>query len=238
MKVSVFVFVCAFVGILCDADISFIQPCHSYDCACLKSSAQQALPYIAAGIPELGMGTLDPMNVAHVATNQQGLDIDFRNTVVKGLRHCLVLDLAMQQGHISIDLQCSVVLTGDYSLNGNLMDFQIDGNGPYDIIIRDIVVQVVLDTDLREEGGDTYLNIRNWSHSAHVLTNVKFHFENLLPGNKRLAKTVAHLANSNWRVIFDEMAPPIVKAIVARIVKETSKLFDNVPLNKLSLDYE
>ncbi|CAG4993353.1 unnamed protein product [Colias eurytheme] len=237
MKVSVFVFVCAFIC-TCYADLSFIHPCHSYDSVCLKASAQQAVPFIAAGVPELGMDTLDPMSVPHVASHQAGLNIDFRNTVVKGLRHCLVLDLEQESGRITINLQCSVVLTGDYTLNGNLMDFKIDGNGPYMIIIHDIVVKVVLHTALRSEGGNTYLTVRNWSHSAHVLTNVNFHFENLLPGNHRLAHTVADLANSNWREIFDEMAPPIVKAIVTKIVRETTKLFNQVPLNELSLDFQ
>lgn len=68
----------------------FIKPCHDSDSACLKSSAQAAIPAVAAGVPALGISVLDPMHVERVSTSQAGLDMDFRNTLVKGLKNCKV----------------------------------------------------------------------------------------------------------------------------------------------------
>lgn len=71
----------------------FIRPCYSSDAVCLRESTQDALPVIAAGVPSLGMQTLDPMTLERVVANQAGLHMDFRNTVVKGLRNCQVLNV-------------------------------------------------------------------------------------------------------------------------------------------------
>lgn len=46
---------------------------------------------------------------------------------------------------------------------------------------------------------------------------------------------IHQVANDRWKEIFQEVAPPIVSAIVEKIVGETTKLFDNVPENQLSL---
>ncbi|CAK1555060.1 unnamed protein product [Leptosia nina] len=244
MKAGVFiaVLVCACAKMVRSDSVPFITPCYAKDRACLRSSAQRALPAIAAGLPGLGVRSLDPMLVERVLASQAGLSMDFTNTTVRGLRHCRVLDVQMRDvgrrrgREMSVELQCSVVLEGDYHLDGRLLLFPIQGKGPYKIIIRDIVVKVTLDTGERVADGHHYWTVLGWKHSAHVLTNVHYRFDNLFNGDKGLAQTVTRFANSNWRNIFNELSPPIVKAIVAKIVRETSKLFDRVPIRELSLD--
>lgn len=71
----------------------FITPCHATDSACMKASAQKAVPILAAGVPSLGINVMDPMHVDRVATTQAGLEMDFKNTIVRGLRHCHVEDI-------------------------------------------------------------------------------------------------------------------------------------------------
>lgn len=213
-----------------------ITPCHPTDLICLKTSAQQAVPLLAAGIPSLGMETLDPMNVDEVKASQAGLNMDFKNTVVRGLRHCHVLDLKRLGHRTTIDLKCSATLIGDYKLNGKLLLLPIEGEGKYKIQIRDIVVKVDLKLGERVSNGKSYWTVKDWKHTADVLGGVVFQFQNLFNGNKKLADPVIEFANSNWRDIFREVAPPIVKAIVSRIVTETSKLFDKVPISELALE--
>ncbi|CAH0719777.1 unnamed protein product, partial [Brenthis ino] len=215
---------------------NFIQPCHAQDSTCLKLSAQNALPVVAAGIPSLGMNTLDPMVVDRVVASQAGLNMDFNNTIVKGLRHCHVLELRRIGSKTSLSLKCSVVLVGDYKLDGELLMVPIQGKGKYKIQIRDIVVKVEFKVGERESAGERYWTVPSWTHTADVLGGVAFNFQNLFNGRKDYAEPVLHFANTHWHDIFHEVAPPIVKAVVSRIVAETTKLFDKVPIRELALE--
>ncbi|XP_045523355.1 protein takeout-like isoform X2 [Pieris brassicae] len=179
---------------------------------------------------------MDPMYLEHVSASQAGLIMEFNNTQVRGLRHCRVLDLQRAGPRMTVQLQCSVVLTGYYVLSGKLLIFPIQGSGPYKITIRDIVVKVSLETVERKKGSERYWSVVSWKHTAHVLTSVGYHFQNLFNGDEALARPVTHFANKNWRDIFTEVSPPIVSAIVGRIVQQTAHLFDKVPLTQLSLE--
>nr|XP_032516544.1 uncharacterized protein LOC116769529 [Danaus plexippus plexippus] len=195
----------------------FIKPCHRNDRACLKLSAQAAVPILAKGIPSLGMKPLDPMDMEEVKANRAGLMMHFTNTKVLGLKHCKVLDLVRATDSTTITLKCSVALKGSYSLGGKLLIVDISGVGPYTIFIHDIVVKVKLNVGEREEQGKRYWTINSWKHSADVTGQVRFNFHNLFNGNVALAKQILDYANQNWHTIFEEVSPPIVTAIVSQI---------------------
>nr|ACF39402.1 takeout-like protein 2 [Epiphyas postvittana] len=215
----------------------FITPCRQADSACHLSSANRAAPILAAGVPQLGLASLDPMRVGRVASNQAGLDLEMTDTTVKGLGKCVVLNVRRTGKKTSLELKCPTVLvTGDYKLGGKLLILPIEGNGKYKIKIRDIIVKIQYETAEEERGGEKYWRVINWKHTTDVQTNVQYQFQNLFNGNKQAADSIHQFANSNWKEIYHEVAPPVVKAIIGNVVKEIEKLFQKVPINQLSLD--
>ncbi|GBP69864.1 Juvenile hormone-binding protein [Eumeta japonica] len=68
----------------------FITPCQSSDNACIVASAQAAVEPIAAGIPALGIQPLDPMHIDKIVGNQGGLELQFLDTIVTGLKGCKI----------------------------------------------------------------------------------------------------------------------------------------------------
>ncbi|CAH0682926.1 unnamed protein product [Spodoptera exigua] len=230
MKGLVVIFVICVLGV---AQGGFITPCKQEDTACLKASAQAALPLLAAGVPEMGISVMDPMHVDQVKTVEAGLAMDFRNTYVKGLKNCKVLKLTRHPHRTDLDLKCSVTMDGDYTLGGKLLIMPIEGSGKYTIKIRGIVVKIQLNVEEKTRDGDKYWVVDSWKHVANVEKGVHFKFRNLFNGNRQLSDAIHEFANQNWQDIFQEVAPPIVKAIVAKIVAETTKLFDHVPIKDL-----
>ncbi|CAG5054610.1 unnamed protein product [Parnassius apollo] len=214
----------------------FITPCYSSDTECLKQSTQRALPVIAAGVTSLGMQSLDPMTLELVSASQSGLEMEFKNTVVKGLRNCEVMHVKRYTQRTRLDLKCSVTLIGDYTLGGYLLIMPIEGHGRYKIKIRDIVVKIDLKFTEREANGQRYWLLDSYRHAADVRTRVQFQFQNLFGGNRLLSDNIHEYANNNWREIFKEMSPPIVSDIVSKISDEIRKLFDAVPISDMSLD--
>ncbi|CAH2252414.1 jg2019 [Pararge aegeria aegeria] len=136
----------------------------------------------------------------------------------------------------SLTLSCHVELVGDYSLGGKLLMLPIQGQGRYKIRLQEIQVTVTMQVGERVAGGERYWTVRSWQHNADATQRVLYQFQNLFQGNKDMSDAVHKFANENWHRIFQEVAPPIVKAIITQIVAEITKLFERVPIRQLALD--
>lgn len=213
--------------------VPFIEPCREGDSQCLVRSAKKALPTMSAGVPALGISPLDPLHLGKVHTNNAGLLMEFRNTIIKGLRNSEVLKLERHGKHLELTLKSSLVMAGDYTMSGKLLIMPIEGDGKYRIRIRDMVTKVTFEFGERGVGADAHWTVASWKHSFSVESGADFKFQNLFKGNKQLSEALHQFANSNWREIFQEVAPPMVEKTVGVIVQEITKLFEKVPIREL-----
>ncbi|KAJ2951300.1 hypothetical protein O0L34_g5703 [Tuta absoluta] len=226
----------AAVEVIGASQVPFITPCHAKDFACMKTSAQKAVPVMAAGVPAIGVKPLDPMRIELVKADQAGLKLEFRKTTVKGLRNCVVTSMKQRNVTQTLEIKCSLVLVGEYTIGGKLLILPVEGDGKYKINVRDLLVKVTYDLNGRTADSNKYWSLTNWSLASELKGGAKFQFQNLFNGNKQLSDSVHDFANSSSKEIFAEVAPPIVKAIVGRIVDEVKKLFDKVPVSDLTLN--
>ncbi|XP_021192609.3 circadian clock-controlled protein daywake [Helicoverpa armigera] len=234
-KLTYFCFLAVILGAN-SASAPFITPCKAGDNACYVASAQAAVPFIAVGIPELGIKSLDPMEFDVIKGDQGGLSLTFKDTAVTGMKGCNVDGVKhdLTKGKQSVTIRCTVELNGNYKLDGQLLVLPIKGEGKYKINIRDIVIKA--STALSTVDGDDgkkHWNIDNWHFTHQTKTGATFKFENLFNGNKVLAGPVEDFVNTNWREVMHEIAPPIVHAIVARVVEAVSALYKAVPAEEL-----
>ncbi|KAG7299236.1 hypothetical protein JYU34_017794 [Plutella xylostella] len=220
------------------ASAPFIQQCKTDDNACLLASANAAVPFIAPGIPELQISSLDPLLLPLVEGDQNGLKLTFKDTTVTGMKGCAVdaIKHDVKKGKLAATIRCSVVLRGDYKMSGRMLVLPISGEGKHVIKIRDIIIKAYADfVTAPGADGKPHWHITDWHHTFTVKTNTHFKFENLFNGNKLLAEPVAQFANSNWRSVMQELGPPVVHAIVSRTVDSVEALFKAVPADELAL---
>ncbi|XP_075975632.1 protein takeout-like [Anticarsia gemmatalis] len=228
----------AFVVASQAAEAPFIKPCKSGDNPCIVASAQAAVPFIAPGIPELGIKSLDPMEFDVIKGDQGGLSLTFRDTTVTGMKGCTVEAVKhdLNKGKQSVTIRCSVDLKGQYALGGQLLVLPISGEGKYHITIQDIIIKAsakVVTVD--GEDGEKHWHVDTWQYSSTVRTNAKFEFDNLFNGNKILSDPLHSFVNANWKDVMNEIAPPIVKAIVTRVIDAVKALYKAVPAKYLEI---
>ncbi|KOB68703.1 DUF233 protein [Operophtera brumata] len=115
----------------------FITPCKSGDNDCAIQSAQAAVPIVAPGIPELGIKPLDPLPLRLVKGDSAGLQLTLKDSLVKGMRGCKVEGIRhdLTKKKQSLTIKCTVQLTGDYKLDGQILVLPIRGEGKYVIDI-------------------------------------------------------------------------------------------------------
>ncbi|XP_045499312.1 circadian clock-controlled protein daywake-like [Colias croceus] len=216
----------------------FIKPCKNGDSACVLASAKAAVPFFLSGVPELGISPMDPMHIDVIKSDQGGLQLLFKDTIMTGIKSCsfetVKHDLVKMKQIIT--MKCNLKLKGNYKLSGQLLILPVQGNGEYSINIRDIVIKVVSElTTVTGADGKPHWHIKKWKDSYNVQTGASFAFENLFNGNNALAQPVLEFANSNWKDVMQEIAPPIVHAILERIVAGVEALYKAVPAEELNL---
>ncbi|XP_068633993.1 circadian clock-controlled protein daywake-like [Battus philenor] len=218
------------------ASAPFIKPCKDGDGACVLASSQAAIPVVAQGIPELGVKSLDPLHVPLITSDQGSLKLTFKDTVLTGLKGCKIDSVKHDRikGRQTLVFHCNMVLEGDYVLDGQLLILPVQGKGKYKIDIRDIMIKTVTDFKT-EQGADgkAHWKITKWRDSFQVKSGVTFEFENLFNGNKVLADPVIEFANSNWKDVMQEIAPPIVHTIITEVVNVVDTLYKAVPAEEL-----
>ncbi|XP_050348730.1 circadian clock-controlled protein daywake-like [Nymphalis io] len=215
---------------------SFIKPCKLEDSSCIVSSAKLAIPVFVKGEPNLGIEPMDPMQLALIKSDQGGLKIIFKDTTLNGLKDCSIenikFDTSKMQQHVA--LKCNLLLTGHYNIDGQLLIFTAQGDGKFMIDIRDIFLKAIIDiSTVNGKDAKPHWHISKWSYTFEVLTGATFNFENLFNGNKVLAQQLLDFVNTSWKEVMREIAPPIVDAIVAKVMNGVEAMYKAEPIDQL-----
>ncbi|XP_026754230.1 circadian clock-controlled protein daywake-like [Galleria mellonella] len=236
-----FSYIICFFSVIISANCAlapFITPCHTQNDTCTLAAAQAALPYVAAGLPELGVKPLDPLHIPVIKSDQGGLTLTFTDTVITGLKNCKIDGIRhdITKPKQSVVIRCSINQAGNYKLNGRLIVLPVEGEGKYNIDIRDIVIKVTSEMSMVPgEDGKLHWHVNKWKHAYQVKTGAHFQFDNLFNGNKVLAEPVEMFMNTNWSDVMQEVAPPVVYSIVAAVMDTLEALYKIVPADELAL---
>lgn len=60
---------------------------------CLREEIEKILPYFAKGIPELGVASIDPVDLKDILIDGSGLELKFTNAKLHGLSKTILSDL-------------------------------------------------------------------------------------------------------------------------------------------------
>ncbi|KAJ8716746.1 hypothetical protein PYW07_003373 [Mythimna separata] len=214
----------------------FIQKCKAEDSKCLKETAQNAIPIFANGIPELGVQKLDPFTMKSLDASTPGLKLKLWDITGTGLKDCVAKKVQRDEGKskITVKLQCSVDFKGKYDMSGQLLVLPIQGNGNAHVVLNKVVI--LADVDLSDnigKDGEKHWTIKSWKHSYDLKDKSTIELENLFNGNEVLGRAARELIASSSNEIVKEVGPPIVKAIIAKIIENIENFFKHVPASEL-----
>ncbi|XP_028179380.1 uncharacterized protein LOC114366650, partial [Ostrinia furnacalis] len=100
-------------------------------------------------------------------------------------------------------------------------------------------ILISIEADLADKvgkDGKTYWNVKRFSHTYELQDKADVEFENLFSGNDVLGLSASQVIANSGNEIVLEVGPPVVKALVTRVVVNIKKFFSNVPVEDLSLD--
>ncbi|XP_052755612.1 protein takeout-like [Galleria mellonella] len=218
--------------------VPFITPCRNGNHTCTLASARAALPYIAAGQPELDLKPLDPLHIPIINITQGPLQLTLTDNVITGLKDCKINDIRLDTTKLEqlIVILCTTEETGNYKASGQLVLLPVEGEGKYNIKTRDMIFKVTTEiTTVPGDDGKLHWHVNKWKHTYQVKTGAHFQFDNLFNGNEVLAEPIHTFLNTNWKDVMEELAPPVIHSILEAIVNSIKAFLKAVPIDELVL---
>ncbi|XP_063374598.1 circadian clock-controlled protein daywake-like [Cydia amplana] len=220
---------------------SYIKQCSYNDAefaSCVKQQVVLSLPQFTKGIPELGVPSIDPIDLDDIIIDGNGLKLSLRKAQMHGLSTVHVTDLKVNLKDESFTLKfvANMSVSGVYNIDGRILVLPIKGDGDCLILVDNTEVEI--SSKLTPVKGKTGEHLKlvtpNYKYQIEKTT---FQFKNLFNGNKELSDSMHQFANANWKQLMDDLAPPVIKQIVRTGVKAINKFFNKVTAQQLINDY-
>ncbi|XP_064292200.1 uncharacterized protein LOC128672169 [Plodia interpunctella] len=218
--------------------VPFIQKCKAEDSICIKKSTQDAIPVFAKGLPELGVETMDPLIIKHIDASSPSLKLLVNDVTVTGLKNCVTKKMQRDTARswLTVKIQCTAQLEGDYEMKGNLLILPIEGKGKVHVAIRKVLINIEGELGEKNKSGGKYWFIKSWKSNFELKDKSDLEFENLFNGNEVLGRAAGELIRSSANDIIYEIGPTVVNGIITKIVDNIQQFFSQVPVNDLALD--
>ncbi|KAH8388792.1 hypothetical protein KR200_004360 [Drosophila serrata] len=219
--------------------------CKVEDETCFVAQAQAFLKAFKLGIPELQVGSLEPLNLGTVRVESGGHSesvsfkllltqaklYDLANKgVVKSLKGFVKdptfgkpLKLVMV-----IDVP-QLELRAKYDVNGKLLILPIISKGDVSLKMNDVQVKSrITAMPEKRSDGHTYLSITDYK----VLTKIKsanFNMSNLFNDNVELRESTLKVLNQEWNTLAVDIQPKINEASAIAMKSILQQLWNNIP---------
>ncbi|XP_022828311.1 circadian clock-controlled protein-like [Spodoptera litura] len=218
--------------------VPFIDKCEWKDQACIKKSAQKAIPSFANGLPEYGVKALDPININKVSLEESGLSLTFEEFKVVGLSKVKILSVDRDEAptYIKLELECPIDVTGTYTASGQLLFVPIEGHGPFQVKTNNIYIWVKAAVSTVDgSDGEKHWKIGKFEYTYEAKTKTLLDFKNLFNGDKNKAAPIEKILDENWSELMKLFAKPIISKVIHEIKDDIQSFVKAVPSKDLEV---
>ncbi|XP_068617371.1 uncharacterized protein [Battus philenor] len=215
---------------------SYNKVCKAHDRDCrLASNLQIAFPYIADGIPELGMPPAEPMKFENVTLQHEDFKLVLLNMDVISLKKCKFLDFNQNEveSTFKFTLDCPLKASGKYRFLGKIFIFDVDNEG--DFTIQTDSVKTTFDIKAEETqgtDGKKYWNLLGYNYSFD-LEKIHIGLDNLFSGDIEPNNPFFTFFNKNWSSSSIEIGKPIADISTQYFFEVLQTFFLRVPIDQL-----
>ncbi|XP_045468276.1 uncharacterized protein LOC123676440 [Harmonia axyridis] len=183
--------------------------CHKSDNfnECLKDALEDALGRFAKGFKPLGIKEIDPLTITEFSSENEGFSQFFKNVKIHGGTNTKFRKVRMDWDKLELYIESFTPhseMIGDYSFKGTLISFSIDSAGKFKIVSDNILSEHHIQMERFQKNGKNHIRIVSWK-IKNKPTSLHYSFDNLIPGNEELSKTIMNTMNENALQIYKEL---------------------------------
>lgn len=195
------------------------------------------------GSPALNIVSIDPYRIdfamaTHTAGNTNfNLKSSLKDVDVRGLvEFTKVLRVATKfdkKFGLKTETQTeNLEISGDYTMNGQILVLPIRGIGKTNITLTDVTTLVDIRGDYIMKDGDTYIDVTSLKIKLKP-KRARFYFENIFNGDKVLSETINKFMDENWEVVANTLLPDYEILLGERFKAVSNNIFRNVPMKMI-----
>ncbi|KAJ3651687.1 hypothetical protein Zmor_017709 [Zophobas morio] len=204
---------------------------------CVFEAAVHAAPQFTKPFPELNAPNMDPYFIIELSISAGSktiqMDQNFTNVKIYGLSRVEVIDFAFDFGAKTIYLEGifpEIKMTGMYKFNGKVFLLPIYGEGPGQVIFRNLKANMTAHYEEKKKNGKTYIKVVS-APLKMIPGLIQFQHDNLFDGDKTLGDNINQVMNDNWQAVYKDIEDGYTQVVQ----KITVNLFNNF-FSKLSLE--
>ncbi|XP_059049261.1 protein takeout-like [Achroia grisella] len=218
----------------------YILPCSRSDPqldACIKNSFNHLRPYLARGLPDIGVPKVEPLIIDRlVMENDVGpvrVTAAFTNITVKGPSNYTISKIRSDLKKLRIDMGVllpHIEMTGRYEVSGQVLLFPVRSQGDFWAEFRDVAAIGRVFGKEVERDGVQYMTADRMLVDFKLRTS-RFRVRDTVNFGSVIGEAMNQFLNNNAAEIIEEMRP----AACVSIAKH-AKAFLNMAFSKVPID--
>lgn len=218
----------------------FLKICHRSDpklVDCMIDSIQSLRPSLITGIPDLGIPSIDPMDVGNLlvseSTQSNGLRISAKNIRAFGASTFKIKKLEVIEYGSTYNVEVffpKLEVEGTYDVNGQILLLPIKGTGPFKGNFTECTGNVRMQFSRKDNS--ELVQIKKYVVKIKVgKGSIKLY--NLFNGDKTLGDALNNMINQNFDVVSKDIIPLVEKALQRLLKRISTKITENFTYNQV-----
>ncbi|KXJ75913.1 uncharacterized protein LOC109400205 [Aedes albopictus] len=209
---------------------------------CLKGALHHLKPYLAQGIPEIKMPSVEPFVMDQLSLQltggPQGYRINLKNMQVFGASNFTVKTIKLSEGNKPFEARLTIpklLIHAKYTSSGVLIIIPASGAGDFDAVFDGVIADVRGRVSFNEKPSGSHMHI----DSLDLILSIKkprLSVSKIFNNNRILTEATNLFLKENGGEVLKALQPQLQKKLSAEFAGISNQLMDNVPLHNFIID--
>ncbi|XP_055606960.1 uncharacterized protein LOC129757021 [Uranotaenia lowii] len=235
----------ASVAMAQDAPPPYIKQCRRSDpelMQCLKDALQHLRPYLAKGIPEIKLPSVEPFVMDQLSLQltggPQGYRINLKNMEVFGASNFSVKSIKLVEGDKPFEARLTIpklIIHAKYTSSGVLIIIPASGSGDFDAVFDGVSADVKGRVSFTEKPGGTYMRVESLDLNL-AIKKPRLSVSKIFNNNRILTEATNLFLKENGNEVLRALQPQLQKKLSAEFSGISNQLMENVPIHYFLID--
>ncbi|KAJ3654893.1 hypothetical protein Zmor_014046 [Zophobas morio] len=238
-------FIVTTILVYCEATLDtntvppYVKQCFEGDpklIECFESAVHHLKPYLATGIPEIELPTVEPFLMDELSlsltTGPNGYKVSLKEIDIFGASNFTVSKLKLSENGKPFEAKIHLPLlriNSRYTSSGVLIIVPASGNGTFNAQLEDVNAFVKGTASVNEKEGLKFLHVDTLNVDLNV-KNIRMSVKNIYKNNRILTEAINLFLRENGHEVFKVMKPQLRKKLSTLFMSIANQLLTHLPI--------
>ncbi|XP_031629960.1 uncharacterized protein LOC116345055 [Contarinia nasturtii] len=209
---------------------------------CLKGSLHHLRPYLAQGIPEIEMPSVEPFIMDSLSLQltggHDGYRINLKNMEIFGASNFTVKSIKLSENNRPFEARIAIPrlsIRAKYASSGVLLIIPASGAGDFDAVLDGVIADLKGQVSTEDKNDKTYLHVDSLAIELNV-KKVRMHIAKVFKNSRILTEATNLFLRENGIEVLKAMQPQLQKKLSVEFSGIANQLLKHVPREAFLID--